>query len=90
MCFRPIRSLPYHSHVIRLKGLFPRFSSITYLAPYSDWLIKFFFWSCSERLRDYFRRTNENGDLRKITGGLNLVKVGCPALRYQLNVVKGR
>ena len=33
---------------------------------------------------------HENGDLRKIKGGLNVLKIAYPTLRYQLNVVKGR
>ena len=33
---------------------------------------------------------HENGDFRRIKGGLNLLKVGYPTLGYRLNVVKGR
>ena len=32
---------------------------------------------------------HENGDLRKIKGGLNLLKAGHPTLRHQLKVLKG-
>ncbi len=33
---------------------------------------------------------HENGDKRKIKGGLNSLEVGDPTLKYQLNAVEGR
>ena len=42
-----------------------------------------------ENISSTFCPQHENGDLRKIKGGLNLLKAGHPTLRHLLKVLKG-